>query len=66
MTTKPPMTVEEVVALAKRKGEIQVNPLRWRKDRVTSACFQAAKLGLLEKQRINAGLFIFKTIKEPK
>lgn len=49
---KPPMTVEQVVALARKQGEIQVNPLKWKKDRVTDACFRAAKLGLLRKKRI--------------
>jgi hypothetical protein len=59
MKAKPPLTVEQVVALAKRQGEVQVNPLKYRKWRGTSACFTAAKLGLLRKVRVNAGFIVF-------
>ena len=59
---KPPLTVDQVVALAKKQGEIHVNPLTYRKSRVTNACFAAAKLGLLHKYRVNAGFFVFKPV----
>lgn len=59
MNKLTPMTVDEVVALAKRKGEIIVNPLKYRRDRVTNACFTAAKLGLLKKIRVSCGKYIF-------
>lgn len=55
----PPLSVDEVVALAKRKGQLSVNPLRAKKDRITNACFRAAERGLLRKERINCGRFIF-------
>jgi len=55
----PLLTIEEVVAIVKRKGQIEVNPLKYRKWRGTGAAFGAAKLGLLKKHRINCGRFIF-------
>jgi len=57
---KPPkLTVEEVVAIARRWHFIELNPLKYRKWRGTDACFEAAKLGLLRKERINCGRFRF-------
>lgn len=54
MTNNKPLSVEEVVAIAKRRGEIQINPLKERKWRGTGACFQAARMGLLRKEWIKA------------
>ena len=52
-------TVADAVRLAKRTGGITIEPLRYRKNPYTDACFEAAKLGLLRKVRENAGRFIF-------
>jgi len=57
---KPPnLTVEAVVEMARRHGPLEVNPLKYRKWRGTDACFQAAREGLLKKERINCGRFRF-------
>ena len=61
---KPPLTVEQVVALAKRTGEIQVNPLAWRKWRGTNACFTAANLRLLRKEWVKPNWVNFYPIEE--
>ena len=54
------------MALAKRNGEIHVNPLKYHRERVMVACFTAARMGLLRKERVNAGWYIFYPIRGAK
>lgn len=51
--------MQQAVALAKREGELQINPLTYRKNPYKNAAFAAAKLGLLRKVRVNCGLYVF-------
>lgn len=64
---KPRLTVEQVVSIVNRKGQIQINPLSERDSgRVKKSLFRAAEMGLISKQRINCGCYIFSRIhKEP-
>lgn len=52
-------TVADAVALAKRYGMIEINPLKYRPSPYKSAAFAAAKQGLLRKVRINCGTYYF-------
>lgn len=63
MPKPPPLTVQQVVQLARQLGQVEVNPLKYRKWRGTDACFQAAKQGLLIKTRVNCGRFIFQPVR---
>lgn len=52
-------TVAQAVQLVHSTGGVSINPLTTRKNPYKSACFSAAKLGLVKKVRVNCGLFIF-------
>ena len=56
------MTVEKLVELCKRKKQITVNPLSERDRTFSRLCFRAAKLGLIKKERVSCGSYIFTPI----
>jgi hypothetical protein len=56
---KPPLTVQQVVAIAKRDGKIHVNPMKYSAWRGLAACRQAVALGLLRRKRVKLDLLIF-------
>jgi|GEM_PF-6681981 len=65
-TQKPALTVEDVVAIAKRDGEIHVNPLKYDKWRGLKACEKAVKMGLLRRRRYKLDWLIFYPVTETK
>ena len=56
------MTVEKLVELCKRKKQITVNPLSERDRTFSRRCFRAAMLGLIKKERVSCGGYIFTPI----